>query len=198
MLINLQSPEFCDDFLLCLAQDPVHGISANRGVQRRCQTDRNIFFWLEDSAPVAVLCVAYTLGLTDTVKSILDDSSPVAPSADHAIFYSVFRTTAPAKTKNVGATLIREAAAWIKQNVQGIEKFVTMSPIPQLSKHFDAKPDLVDIADFLANLKDPVARFHIRNGAQLLRVIPNADDSDLRSKQSWKTMVNYDYTTSIC
>jgi hypothetical protein len=42
-----------------------------------------------------------------------------------------------------------------------------------------------------------VAKFHIRNGAKILRVIPNADNSERRRTQSYSTMVNYDYTQSF-
>ncbi|KAL0491656.1 malonyl-CoA decarboxylase [Acrasis kona] len=40
---------------------------------------------------------------------------------------------------------------------------------------------------------DPVANFHIRNGAQLFRVNWNADPSSRRYKESYGMMVNYKY-----
>jgi hypothetical protein len=53
------------------------------------------------------------------------------------------------------------------------------------------------IMEFLSAQKDPVAKFHIRNGARILRIIPNADNSERRRTQSYSTMVNYDYTQNF-
>ena len=197
MLAHLQSPNFSKDYLRYLDQDPVHSFSSDRSLDRRCQKDRNIFFWIEDAMVTAVLCVAYALGLKDNINDILSDQSPIEQKADHAIFYSVFRTNEPTKVKNTGAVLIREAATWIKNNKSEINHFVTMSPIPNLSAHFKEPLDIKVIAEFLREQKDPVARFHIRNGASLLRVIPNADVSEKRKTQSFCIMVNYDYTSNI-
>ena len=197
MLIHLRSDNFNKQFLHSVYQDPVHAITDKRNLDRRCRYDRNIFFLIENDVPVAVLCVAYTKGLPNNINEILDLESPVSLSADHAIFYSVFRTDAPSETQNAGAKLIREAAQWIKSNMPQISNYVTMSPIPNLSAHFPEPPSLDAIMEFLQAQKDPVAKFHIRNGAKVLRVIPNADDSERRMQQSWSNMVNYDYTPHI-
>jgi malonyl-CoA decarboxylase len=197
MLVHLLSPNFSIKYLNYLDQDPVHSFSDDRTIDRRCQKDRNIFFWVEDAVVTAVLCVAYALGLKDNINDILSNQSPIEDKADHAIFYSVFRTNESTKIKNTGAVLIREAASWIKNNKKEIGHFVTMSPIPNLSAHFNEPPDIAVIAEFLREQKDPVARFHIRNGASLLRIIPNADVSDKRKTQSFCIMVNYDYTSNV-
>ena len=42
-------------------------------------------------------------------------------------------------------------------------------------------------------LSDPVANFHIRNGARMYRVNINADFSSMRMKESFGMMVNYQY-----
>jgi hypothetical protein len=147
--------------------------------------------------PTAVLCIAYIKGLTDNVDDILDKDSSVCLDADHAIFYSVFRTDKPTTIQNTGAKLIREAAQWIKANLPQIKNFVTMSPIPNLSAHFPEPPSLEAIKEFLQLQTDPVAKFHLRNGARVLRVIPNADKSERRVAQSYSNMVNYDYTANL-
>jgi len=98
---------------------------------------------------------------------------------------------------NVGAKLIREAAAWMRENMKQIKNFVTMSPIPNLSAHFTEPPSMEVLIEFLRNQRDPVARFHIRNGAKVLRTIPNADNSERRLQQSYGHMVNYDYTPNV-
>lgn len=197
MLVHLRSDEFISRYLTYLYQDPVHNITEEQNLERRCRFDRNIFFWVENNEPVAVLCVAFTNGLSDNISEILNSDSPVTAIADHAIFYSVFRTDRTSNIQNVGAKLIRESATWIRDNMPLIRNFVTMSPIPNLSAHFSEPPSLDAIKEFLFAQKDPVARFHIRNGAKVLRVIPNADNSESRRKQSYSTMVNYDYTSNF-
>ena len=197
MLVHLRSEQFKPEYLQYVHQDPVHNLTEVRSLERRCRFDRNIFFWIENEVPTAVLCVAYIQGLTDDVGEILDVASPVCMDADHAIFYSVFRTDQPTAIKNTGATLIREAATWIRNNLPQIRQFVTMSPIPNLSAHFSEPPAMADIMEFLQAQTDPVAKFHIRNGAKILRVIPNADSSERRRTQSYSNMVNYDYTQNF-
>ncbi len=197
MLAHLRSNNFSTHYLRFVDQDPVHSFTEKRNLERRCRFDRNIFFWIENDVPVAVLCVAFTKGLTDNIDDILDTNSPVSLEADHAIFYSVFKTDQESGTNNVGAKLIREAAQWIRANMPHIRNFVTMSPIPNLSAHFPEPPSIESILEFLRAQKDPVARFHIRNGARVLRIIPNADNSERRVMQSYSNMVNYDYTPNI-
>jgi len=197
MLVHLRSANYQPEYLNYVQQDPVHALTEQRTLERRCRYDRNIFFWIEDGVPTAVLCVAYTKGLSDNISDILDQDSAVSLYADHAIFYSVFRTNKPTSIQNTGAKLIREAAAWLKANMPQIRNFVTMSPIPNLSAHFTEPPSIEAVLEFLRAQKDPVARFHLRNGARVLRVIPNADLSERRRTQSYSNMVNYDYTQNI-
>jgi len=141
--------------------------------------------------------VAYIQGLTDNIDEILDVASPVCTQADHVIFYSVFRTDKPSSIQNTGAQLIREAATWIHSTRPEIRQFVTMSPIPNLSAYFPEPPSMAAIMEFLQAQTDPVAKFHIRNGAKILRIIPNADSSERRRTQSYSNMVNYDYTQNF-
>ena len=195
MIVNHLSPE-ADSYLEYLHQDPVHGISDERPIRRRVKEDREIFFRTENRLPIAVLCVAYTRGLPDKIGDILDAGSDIVPieQATHAIFYSVFRTDVDSTVKNIGADLVLEASEIIKEKYPGIRHFTTMSPIPTLCSQFNECPDIVGLREFLENKKDPVARFHITNGARLLRVILDADDSEKRMTQSWGHMANYDYT----
>ena len=197
MLIHLRSANFKPEFYEFIHQDPVHNITDARTLLRRCRYDRNIFFMIENDKPIAVLCVAYTGGLPDNIDEILDDASPVSTRASHAIFYSVFRTDVPTEQKNVGAVLIREAATWLRQNMPQVRNFVTMSPIPNLSAHFTEPPSVDAVIEFLKAQGDPVAKFHLANGAVVLRAIPNADKSEKRRTQSHGMMVNYDYTSNI-
>jgi len=88
----------------------------------------------------------------------------------------------------------------------------TLSPIPSLSKFVqqeapeslktaicngeiqEAKEDLIEFCQqIIQDKKDPVARFHQRNGASLLRINWMADQSEKRMHQSYGLMANYHY-----
>lgn len=193
-LLHLRDPEFKPEMLEYVKQDPVHDYSL-RPIDARIREDRNIFFLTVNGAIAGVLCVAFTNGIPGSITHIFDLSSPLLSlrDASHAIFYSVFKTNAATEIKNVGAELINSAARWILNNLPNISNFVTMSPIPSLTTHFKEPPDEDQIKNILEEGKDPVARFHLGNGAQVYRILPNADPSDKRQEQSWGWMVNYLY-----
>lgn len=196
MLHILKNSENAVALLEWVQQDPVHAFTESRTLFRRTKSDRDIFYWMEEDLPAAVLCVAYTIGLPDTIDQILDEASEVIDLAEatHAIFYTVFKTDAKTEVMNPGAKLIRSAAKWIKDNIVNITDFVTMSPVPALTQHFTDPPTREEVSEFINSHKDPVAKFHLRNGARLRRVISNADTSEKRMGQSFGFMVNYDYT----
>ena len=94
-----------------------------------------------------------------------------------------------------------------------LKRFVTLSPIPGLRlwletegreflHRFESSDDETAlksiVAQYLtsghgAKLKDPVARFHLGNGATLERINANADLSSRGQQQSFGFMVNYLY-----
>lgn len=77
----------------------------------------------------------------------------------------------------------------------------TISPIPSLSAAVKAPTPSANTEEFLLNAarvhiterRDPVAKFHLGNGANLYRVNWNADDAEQRIKESYGIMANYDY-----
>ncbi len=97
----------------------------------------------------------------------------------------------------------------------GRAKLYTMSPVPSLASALEssnprlfamlrndpaavdaAKEELLALAQTLvAERKDPVAKFHLGNGAVLHRLNWRADDSPLRMRQSFGLMCNYDYNS---
>jgi malonyl-CoA decarboxylase len=194
-LLHLRDPDFKIDWLEYVKQDPVHDYT-ERSIDSRIREDKNIFFLLKNDSVVAVLCVAFTKIIPNNINDIFDLSRPLVSlqEATHAIFYSVFRTNVTTEIKNAGAELIQSAGAWICTNLPNVTNFVTMSPIPSLRTHFNAPPDCMDyVLELLQNRKDPVARFHLANGAKVLQVLSNADNSTKRQEQSWGYMVNYRY-----
>ena len=111
-----------------------------------------------------------------------------------------------------GNLLIKQVVCLAKRAPE-FKRFVTLSPIPGLRRwletagreylhrfeqstdHDELKPL---VAKYLtagqgAKLTDPVARFHLGNGATLERINANADMSSRGQKQSFGFMVNYLY-----
>jgi len=99
-------------------------------------------------------------------------------------------------------------AADLARDLPSLSTFVTLSPIPGLNRWLansdidvDSRgQDQVLAAHYLLKAKkpdgsplDPVARFHLGNGAKVHAVHALADTSDNGLKQSNGTMVNYLY-----
>jgi malonyl-CoA decarboxylase len=107
-----------------------------------------------------------------------------------------------------GNSLIKQVAADLARDLPGLSKFATLSPIPGLNRWLatsDIAPDNLGqdqalAAHYLLKAKkpdgsplDPVASFHLGNGAKVHAVHALADTSDNGLKQSNGTMVNYLY-----
>lgn len=106
--------------------------------------------------------------------------------------------------------MIKQVASDLSLEFEGLKTFITLSPIPGLvkwwqkshpSRNSDDEADLRSLAaHYLINEKldnnlplDPVARFHLGNGAIVEKVHANADSSENGKLQSWGCMVNYLY-----
>jgi malonyl-CoA decarboxylase len=109
--------------------------------------------------------------------------------------------------------LIKTVVQHLLRELPQIHNFVTLSPIPGLVKwlretgNFDAnataETHMQLAAHYLLNAKhhngqprDPVARFHLNNGALVGAVHANADKSKNGMAQSCGVMVNYRYDLS--
>ena len=197
-LTHIRDSEFNPEWLTAIQYDPVHPGSATS--PRRLMHDRNVFFLIEENIPTFVLCVAYTDFLPNSMDQLLNSTETVTDeTARFAIFYSVFKTPTEADrdVQGSGADIILLASELIKNTNSGIEHFTTMSPIPTLRKRFSEDPGDFSIATLLTYKRDPVARFHINNGAKLMRIIRDADSTAIRQQQSWGIMANYDYTSRV-
>ena len=198
ILTSINDKNFKQEWIDAIKYDPVHPESATS--PRRLAQDRDVFFLIEDNVPTFVLCVAYTNFLPNTMGQLLESSEQSnGAKSRFAIFYSVFKTPVEIgmSISGSGSDIILLAAEYIKQHHPNIMYFTTMSPVPSLMKQFAYPPSDFEIVEYLLEKKDPVARFHFNNGAHLIRVIPNADQSKIRQDQSCGIMVNYDYTPVI-
>ena len=93
----------------------------------------------------------------------------------------------------MGAKALVEMVKHVKATMPHILNYATLSPIPTLATKFTDNMEDTAVTDWLSQRKDPVARFHLRNGAKLHQLNKNADNSNLRMKQSYGAMVNYVY-----
>ena len=133
----------------------------------------------------------------------------IRDSINTAVFYSISNCQEGLSGISFGNFLIKQVAHKLKQENDGLDKFVTLSPAPgfvrwleESSIDLDSDENMLlkqaliylitsDREDGLPN--DPVAKFHLGNGAILERINLNADLSSKGLMQSKGVMVNYLY-----
>lgn len=215
--ISWESPAYILEKII--AYEAVHAIDSWNDLRRRLEPpDRRCFAFFHPSMPDEPLIfveVALTKGIPTSVESVLADEREVlsAEDADTAVFYSISNCQAGLASISFGNSLIKQVASDLSVALKGLTTFVTLSPIPNLVKWLDTS-DLNYIPDdtenmrglaayYLLNAKapnglpfDPVARFHLGNGAIIHDVHANADMSKKGLRQSGGTMVNYLYDSS--
>lgn len=200
-----------------IAYEAVHAIDSWDDLRRRLQpSDRRCFGFFHPAMPDEPLIfveVALTKGIPNSVQTLLADGrAPIdAQEADTAVFYSISNCQAGLAGVSFGNSLIKQVAADLARDLSGLETFVTLSPIPGLAKWLDGQKALsLDTAPiealaahYLLTAKrdnklpvDPVARFHLGNGAAVHAVHANADISENGMRQSHGAMVNYLYDLS--
>jgi len=183
--------------------------------------DRRCFAFFHPAMPDEPLIfveVALTRSMPDSIQTVLDPvREPMAAAdADTAVFYSISNCQPGLKGVSFGHFLIKQVATDLKRDLPGLEHFVTLSPIPGfmawLGKADPALADAVRAGDaaqgeltaqavtyFTAARTtddrpvDPVARFHLGNGARLERLNWMGDSSANGMRQSAGMMVNYLY-----
>ena len=144
-------------------------------------------------------------------------------TATTAIFYSISNTQLGLRGVSFGDSLIKRVVETLKDEFPKLRTFVTLSPIPGLRSWLAKKsPELASqlqdidvlVLDEKSPLKllllqhaalylgremvetkpiDPVAKFHLGNGARVERLNWAGDPSSKGLKQSYGLMVNYLY-----
>ena len=150
----------------------------------------------DGNKPAAMLQVALTTSAPMTAKELWNKKEQTEPFL-YAVFYSVFRLPDSDSVKGGVKELIFSAAEDLRERFPTVGKYITLSPIPSLRTKFSKNPDFETVQAFLVAKKDPVARFHISNGAVPWAVRRRADLSDLRKQESWGWMASYDYTPLV-
>lgn len=212
--INWESPAHILEKII--AYEAVHAIDSWDDLRRRLEpSDRRCFAFFHPSMPDEPLIfveVALTNGVPGSVQMLLSEGRSAIPTsdADTATFYSISNCQAGLASISFGNSLIKQVASDLATEVPSLATFVTLSPIPGLTgwlqsegiawEEANAEKLRGYAADYLLNAKrdggqpiDPVARFHLGNGAIVHRVHADADTSDKGRTQSVGTMVNYLY-----
>lgn len=212
--INWESPAHILDKII--AYEAVHAIDSWDDLRRRlAPEDRRCFAFFHPSMPDEPLIfveVALTKGIPGSVQALLAEDRDAMPAeeADTAVFYSISNCQAGLASISFGNSLIKQVASDLSAELSGVNTFVTLSPIPGLTKWLtqeglewttdDAERMQQLAAHYLLNAKsrgdlpfDPVARFHLGNGAIVHAVHADADISDKGRAQSGGAMVNYLY-----
>ncbi|MRU16641.1 decarboxylase [Roseovarius sp. A21] len=212
--INWESPAHILEKII--AYEAVHAIDSWDDLRRRLQPkDRRCFAFFHPAMPDEPLIfveVALTKGVPGSVQALLAGDRAAMPTeeADTAVFYSISNCQSGLASISFGNSLIKQVAADLAAELPGLETFVTLSPIPGLTKWLKQERLAWDIANpetmkalaahYLLYAKrdnglpfDPVARFHLGNGAVVHAVHADADTSDKGRAQSGGTMVNYLY-----
>ncbi len=199
--------------------EAVHQIHGWPDLRRRLEADRRCYAFFHSAMadePLIFIEVALTRGMSDRVQPLLDPESPVndPDAADSAVFYSITNCQEGLRGVPFGSLLIKQVVEDLKKHLPRIRTFATLSPIPGFRKWLAAARADLDLtkldlpmrrllvplcAHYLLDEKrgseplDPVARFHLKNGARLDRINWLADTSVAGMKQSVGLMANYVY-----
>lgn len=199
--------------------EAVHQIQGWNDLRRRLEADRRCYAFFHSALPEDPLIfieVALTRGMSDRVQPLLDPESPVqdSESADTAIFYSITNCQEGLRGVPFGSLLIKQVVEDLRGSLPRLRTFATLSPIPGFRKWLagqsvEWEPGKADpqtrqrmlglCAQYLLHAKrgveplDPVARFHLKNGARLDRINWDADTSSSGFRQSGGLMANYVY-----
>lgn len=98
-------------------------------LQARVQEHAEIFVWLEDHEPGAVVCVRYCADVPSSVNELTPTESPTV-----AVFYTIW-----SYKKGCGQRLIRASQQHIQQVMPAISRFVTLSPKTDMARTFHHK-----------------------------------------------------------
>ncbi len=207
--------DLCDRLALA---EPIHPFASSSPADReadiadRFAPDRRCFV-LEHPLlwghPLNVVWVALLGSRPAAMPQILDpDRTQLDPSdATTAVFYSIWNVEAGLSGIPGGASLLTGAMDLLTSEFPRLSEFVTLSPIPGYREWLSREQavshspeELVKgCAKYLCSLGetgrpiDPVARFHLGNGARLVQINPKADLSDRGTERSFGIMANYLY-----
>ena len=172
--------------------------------------------------PLIFVEVALTAAIPVSIQDILrTDRAPVEPgSATTAVFYSISNCQEGLRGIPFGGPLIKQVMDLLRRELPALKRAVTLSPLPGFARWLAAQPEEAGLVAALgqqdwhrdAALRqpltqaaarylllaagrdaDPVARFHLGNGARVEQLDWLGDTSAKGLRQSHGMMVNYLY-----
>ena len=199
--------------------EAVHEIKNLEDLRRRVlPKDRRCFAFFHPSMPDDPLIfveVALTNGVATSIQKVLSESREEIDlqGANSAVFYSISNCQEGLSGISFGNSLIKQVVQDLSREMPHLKTFVTLSPIPGLTKWIKdvGLEKLVEeqgmlkqiTAYYLLEAKgknrrpiDPVAKFHLGNGAIIHQINIDADLSEKGLLQSKGVMVNYLYDLS--
>lgn len=219
--ISWQSPASILEKIV--AYEAVHAINDWEELRRRLYpSDRRCFAYFHPTMPDEPLIfveVALMKSVPSSIQNVLaEDRTPhLAEDTNVAVFYSISNCQEGLQGVSFGNLLIKQVVDELSQQLPQLDTFVTLSPIPGLNAWLATQGDNPVIARILNGTakdteieaaaahyllhekgradmpRDPVARFHLGNGASIHEVHSNADLTPKGRDQSSGAMVNYLY-----
>jgi malonyl-CoA decarboxylase len=210
-----------------VAYEAVHAIDDWEDLRRRLYPpDRRCFAFFHPTMPDEPLIfveVALTGEIPGAISDLLTDERThlAAEDTTTAVFYSISNCQSGLHGVSFGNLLIKQVVSELKQQLPQLDNFVTLSPIPGFSRWLGTRGDNARAAAILAGdgsaaeleemaafyllqakradglPVDPVARFHLGNGAIVHDLHAGGDTTPKGLKQSGGVMVNYLYDQSL-
>ena len=206
--------------------EAVHEINSWDDLRARlAPSDRQCFAFfhpLIPNDPLIFVEVALCLDIPKSIQEVIkiDREEIDVEDANTAIFYSISNCHNGLLGISFGNFLIKKVAKNLKRELPDLNQFLTLSPIPGLMKWMEEYAPITferctdkncsdeelmkktikyltesDRDDGMPN--DPVARFHVGNGASLERINLHADPSEKGQLQSYGIMANYLYDLDV-
>ena len=206
--------------------EAVHEINSWDDLRARlAPNDRQCFAFfhpLIPEDPLIFVEVALTNGIPESIESVIkiDRDEIEYNKINTAVFYSISNCQDGLAGISFGNFLIKKVAHKLKQEISEIDKFVTLSPVPGLMRWMENHAPVTyencinkinDDENLLKKIflyltesnrednlpNDPVARFHLGNGAILHKINLHGDQSKKGMAQSHGVMINYLYDLDI-
>ena len=199
--------------------EAVHEINSWDDLRARlAPEDRRCFAFfhpLIPNEPLIFVEVALCDKMPESINEVIKIDREITEYKDinTAVFYSISNCQDGLAGISFGNFLIKKVAHKLKQELDDLSKFVTLSPMPSFVKWLEKKSMYEDMDEdglmtqailYLTESErednspnDPVAKFHLGNGAILEKINLNADLSEKGIMQSKGLMVNYLYNLEL-
>ena len=202
--------------------EAVHEINSWDDLRARlAPSDRQCFAFfhpLIPEDPLIFVEVALTNKIPETIAEVIriERDEIENDQINTAVFYSISNCQNGLSGISFGNFLIKKVAHKLRQEIDGLDNFLTLSPLPGLMRWLEnnaplayerCKNKTIEDNDLIQKTikyltesnrndglpNDPVARFHLGNGAILKQININGDLSNKGLDQSNGIMVNYLY-----